>query len=100
MANISKKALSNIRKVSLNVNEEFIELADKIGKLTNQNRTLIFLAFIGKGVESLFRDMETTWNKTLASGNLKNNKKKKVEGLLKELKKIKSEWGKTLAQWD
>lgn len=98
MADISRRALSKISKVSLNFNKDFIDLAEKIGKLTGQNKTMVFSAWIGKGVDPLFQDMETTWKGLLTAGNLNQDKKKKVEKLLKGIKKIRKDWNKTLNQ--
>ena len=99
MKEITKGPLSKDKKISLNLNEEFILLADKVGKLTNKNRTTVLLAFIGKGIEPLLDDMEKTWKSLAFAGNFEESKKKKLEELLKGLEKIKKEWKKTNNQW-
>ena len=91
MENISKKALTKIKKISINLNQEFVDFADKIAELTNQKKTTILTALIGKGAKPLIKDMETTWKSLLIAGNLEKNKKEKISKLLKGLDKIKKE---------
>ncbi len=101
MTDISKQTLRKSKKISLNMNQEFIDLADNLRKLTNQNRTSIFLAWIGKGIDPLFNDMENTWRGVLTAGNLNlsKEKKKEIEKLLKKLKKIRKEWNWIISKW-
>ena len=99
MRDITKDALSKTQKVSLNLNEEFVDLADKLGELTGKNRTSVLLAFIGKGVDPLFEYMQTTWKSLVIAGNLKEDKKLKIKKLLTGLDKIKKDWEGIIKQW-
>ncbi|MEK6793121.1 MAG: hypothetical protein AABX95_04860 [Nanoarchaeota archaeon] len=95
MTDITKNALSSFSKVSFNLNQEYIDLADSVAEMTGKSRTAIFLAFLGKGVDPLFNDMETIWKGLVFTGNLREEKKKKINIMLKKLEKIKKDWAIT-----
>lgn len=88
MADI-KKSIKVRKKISLEVNLEFLRIIDELVKLTKSNRTLVMEAIIGKGFSPFFDYLENTWKDFL-----KNRPKGKKEGLekaLKDLKKIREE---------
>ena len=88
---ISQDALREMQKVSFNLNKEYLYVVDKIADLTNSKRTYVLLALIGKGLDPLMNEMETTWKGLLIAGNLKEEKKKKIEILLRSLRKIRED---------
>lgn len=99
MVDITKGVLNKTQKISLNLNEEFVDLADKVGELTSKNRTMVLLAFIGKGINPLLEEMETTWKSLVIAGNLEASKKARIKELLEGLDKIRKDWEKILNQW-
>jgi len=83
---------SEVLKVSINLNQEYVNLADKLAEITGKNRTDVLTAFIGEGVDPLIKKLETTWSSLLTAGNLEGEKKKKIKTLLANLKKTKEDW--------
>lgn len=79
------------KKISFDTNDYFLELIDKLAKLSSNNRTVTINALIGEGISPFFKRLETMW-----TGFLKDKKYEKINkelrNLLQELKELKSEY--------
>ena len=88
MEKITQKPFENTKKISLDLNEEHLEIIDELAKLTKTNRTVVIGTLIGQGFSPFFRYLESTWKELLNNKNIDNKKKTKIQELLKDLKKI------------
>lgn len=89
-----KNPFDNMKKISLDVNEEILQIIDELAKLTKTSRTVVIGAIIGKGMSPYFRHLESAWKEFLNEKNLDEKKKKKVKEALQNLKKIE------ISKWD
>ena len=94
MEKVIQKPFEKMKKISLDLNEEVLELIDEIANLTETNRTAVIGALIGKGMTPFFRYLEITWEGILINGNPDGRKKKKIKNLLQDLKKVE------VSRWD
>ena len=84
---------SKKRKISLDMNKEFLEIIDEIANLTKTTRTTIIEAVISRGIFPYFDFLKNFWEDTLKEE--KNERVKDgIKKLLDDLSKIKSnhEW--------
>jgi hypothetical protein len=84
---------SKKRKISLDMNKEFLEIIDEIANLTKTTRTTIIEAVISRGIFPYFDFLKNFWEDTLKEE--KNERVKEgIKKLLDDLSKIKSnhEW--------
>lgn len=96
MKSIPERALEKQQKISLNLDESVLKLVDDLAALTNANRTIMIEALILKGVPNLFSEMKAAWNGALTAGVADEQKKKKIQRLLKDLEEIEKEWNKKI----
>ena len=79
------------KKISFDTSDKFVELIDRLAKLSSNSRTIIINALIGDGVSPFLKRLETTWE-----GFLKDEKYEKIskdlKNLIGEVKKIKKEY--------
>lgn len=79
------------KKISFDTSDKFVELIDRIAKLSSNSKTVIINALISDGISPFIKRLETTW-----AGFLKDEKygkiNKDLKNLLSELKKIKEEY--------
>jgi len=94
MKEIYQKPFENVKKISLDVNKEILEIIDDLAKLTKTNRTVVIGAIIGKGISPFFRYLKENWEGLLTKEDLDEKKKKMVKDTLKGLKKIE------ITKWD
>ena len=88
-----KNPFDNMKKISLDVNEEILEIIDELVKLTKTSRTVVMGAIIGKGMSPYFRYLESTWKGFLNEGKFDEKKKKKIKETLQSLKNLEiSKW--------
>ncbi len=88
MKETSETPFKNMKKISLDLNEEILEIIDKLAKLTKTNRTVIIGALIGQGMSPYFRYLEKTWKGFLDEKKFDEKKKKLIKETLQNLKKI------------
>ena len=91
MEKIVSKPFEIRKKISLDINKEFLNIIDELVKLTHSNRTLVIESLIGQGIAPLFKYWEGEWRRMLNSERYKE-KKKGVQKILQDLKKIKSKY--------
>jgi hypothetical protein len=70
------------KKISINLDEETLDFIDEIAERTKTTRTWVILASLTGGLDPLLKNLETTWNGMLVSGNLDENKKKRINELI------------------
>lgn len=79
------------KKISFDINKDFLELVDKLAKVTKNNRTIIIDALMGEGMAPFFKHIEDIWR-----GLLNEEKYKKIEKVMKknieDLQKLKEEY--------
>lgn len=82
------------KKISFDTSDKFLEIMDKLVKLTYNSRTVIINALIGSGMSPFFKTMENTWKKNLKEyeGKGKEKFKKSMKKLIEDLKKLKKEY--------
>jgi len=80
------------KKISLDLDEEFLEVIDELASLSKNSRTLIVESLIGQGMFPFFKYLEKTWKGLLSERKYKEHKKmeKEIENLLQGLNKIKA----------
>jgi len=89
---IYKKPFKNMKKISLDMDKEILQIVDELASLTKTSRTVIIGALIGKGMSPFFKYLESTWKGILIKRD-SDEKKKKIKELLRDLKKIEvSKW--------
>jgi len=89
------------KKISLDINEEFLNVIDELATFTKNSRTAIIEAIIGRGIFPYFNLLENLWKDYLKEE--KNEKaKKEIKNLLKGLEKIKTdnEWLNSDYYWE
>lgn len=94
METIYQKPFENMKKISLDVNEEFLEIIDDLVKLTKTSRTVIIGALIGKGMSPYFRYLESAWKEFLNEKKFDEKKKKLIKEVLQGLKNLE------ISKWD
>ncbi len=82
------------KKISFDTNDNFLEIMDKLVKLTHNSRTVIINALIGSGMSPFFKLMEDTWKKSLKEYTGKNREKfkKNMKKIIDDLRKLKKEY--------
>ena len=70
------------KKISINLDEETIDFIDEIAKSTRTTRTFVMLGALTTGIEPFLKNLETSWYAILSSGNLNEEKKKKVKEII------------------
>ena len=80
------------KKVSFDTNEHFLEIIDKLAKLSKNSRTVIINALIGAGMVPCVQMWEKTWKEYLKNKELDERIKKAVKQLLLDLEKFKKEY--------
>lgn len=82
------------KKISFDTSDKFLEIMDKLVKLTYNSRTVIINALIGSGMSPFFKMLEDTWKKYLKEhgGKLDEKIKKNLRKLIEDLKKLKEEY--------
>lgn len=89
---LHKKPFEKKKKISLDIDEEFVRIIDDIAKLTHAKRSQIVISLFGVGFYPLFRQIEGPWQAMLATSQ--DEKMKKVlRELLEGLNKIERESG-------
>lgn len=88
MEKITQKPFEKVKKISLDMNEEILEIVDDLAGLTKTNRTVVIGSLVGQGFSPFFRYLESTWKVRLKQKNIDQEKKKKVRELLQNLRKI------------
>ena len=82
------KLFNEKKKVSLDINTDYLEFIDKLAKLTSNSRTVIIHALIGEGIFPFLDRLEKMW-----TGYSKNNKYEKIQpniqNLLARLKELR-----------
>ncbi len=88
---MSQKRFSRKRKkISLNIDAEFLKVIDEIASLTKNSRNLIIEAIVGQGMNPFFSYLENTWKKhSKEKWDKKGIVKKEIKKLLSDLKKIR-----------
>lgn len=87
------KPFKEKKKISFDLNEEFLNVIDELANLTKNSRTTIIEAVIGRGLFPYFDLLKNLWEDYLSE--YKNEKiKKEIKNHLQNLEKIKSnhEW--------
>jgi hypothetical protein len=79
------------KKISFDINDRFLEIIDKVAKLTNNSRTVTVNALIGAGMAPCFQLWEKTWKEFLNDKRYEKIKPS-IEKLIKNLKKLKEEY--------
>ena len=93
MKEIHQKPFEKVKKISLDMNEEILDIVDDLAKLTKTNRTVIIGSLVGQGFSPFFRSLENNWKNLLKDKSIGNEKEKKIKELLNNLKKIEiSKW--------
>lgn len=75
------------KKISLNINIAILNLVKDLAKLTRTNNTLVIEALLVKGVSPLIDQFKNSWV-AMSIETKDNARKKRLENLLSELKKI------------
>ncbi len=89
MEKITQKPFEKKKKISLDINERFLNLIDDLSDLTKNSRSLIIESLIGQGIKPFFELLEDSWKGYLRQGKWG---KKDIKDLLKNLKKIKNNY--------
>jgi ERCC4-related helicase len=89
MEKITQKPFENVKKISLDMNVEILDIIDDLSKLTKTNRTVIIGSLVGQGMTPFFRYLERNWNEKLKK-EVSEEKKKLAKDLLFGLKKIET----------
>lgn len=86
--------LKKKKKISFDIDEEFLRIIDELVNLTKCSRTVIIESLISQGMIPFFNYLENTWKRILDEGRYKEHEKmeKGIEKLLQNLKKIKSKY--------
>ena len=93
--------LTKKKKISLDINEEFLNVIDELATLTKNSRTVIVESIVGRGMFPYLNLLENLWKDYLK--NKKNEKvKKEIKDLLEDLERIKSdnEWLNSDYYWE
>jgi len=82
------------KKISFDTSDKFLEIMNKLVKLTYNNRTVIINALIGAGMSPFFKILEDTWKKYLKEHEKKwdEKAKKNLKKLIEDLKKLKKKY--------
>ena len=91
MEEIINNPFKSRKKISLDINTEFLKIIDELAKLTKSSRTLIIESLLGKGISPFFDYLDHTWKRFLGEGRHKE-KKKGLEDALRNLKRIKEKY--------
>lgn len=89
-----KNPFDNMKKISLDVNEEILDVIDELVKLTKSSRTTVIGGLIGKGMSPYFRYLESTWKGFLDEKKFDEKKKKLIKETLQDLKELE------MNKWD
>lgn len=96
--------LKKKKKISLDLNEEFLGVIDEVANLTKSNRNTIIEALISRGIFPYFNYLEQVWKRFLDEGRYKENKRmeEEITRLIKDLGKIKSkhQWLNSDYYWE
>lgn len=79
------------KKISMNIEEEKLQVVDDLAKLMKANRTIVLASIIEAGIPSFFNLMETEWKKL--SKDTKKEKKEIATELMKKLQLLKKKHG-------
>jgi len=79
------------KKISFDTSDKFLEIIDKLAKLTSNSRTVIINALMGAGMAPCFQLWEKTWKGYLKEYEEEWNgeMKKMVRKLIEDLGKLK-----------
>jgi len=91
MEKITNKPFNVRKKISLDINKEFLQTIDELAVLTKSNRTLVIESLLGKGMSPFLDYLENTWERFLSEGRYKE-KKEGLEEALKNLRRIKEKY--------
>ena len=80
------------KKISFDTNDYFLEIIDKLAKLSKNSRTVVINALIGAGMSPCVQMWEKTWKEYLKNKELDERIKKAVNQTLLNLKKFKKEY--------
>jgi len=94
METIYKNPFGNMKKISLDIDEEILEIIDGLVKLTKTSRTAIIGGIIGKGLSPTFRYFEGVWKGLLKEKKFDEKKKKLIKESLQRLKNLE------ISKWD
>ena len=92
MVTVYKKPFENMKKISLDMNEEILQIIDELAKLMKTSRTVIIGTLVGKGMSPFFKDLKDTWKSWVIKKETDEAKKKKIKVLLKELVNIERKY--------
>ena len=82
---------SKMKKISLNINEKTLEMIYDMCKVYGLDRTKMIAGIIMSGIKGQTNFTEKTWNNFIKDKEYKD-KKKLIEGKLKELESFKKKW--------
>jgi len=108
MENITNKPFKSRKKISLDLNEESLQIIDELAELSKNSRGVIMEALINKGMPPFFTFLEKTWKDYLTDKKYEKAHKE-LKNLLKGLKDIKAKhlwldpsynWEKVLSKKD
>jgi hypothetical protein len=88
------------KKISFDTSDKFVEIIDKLAKLTSNSKTIIINALMGDGMVPFFKRLEDTWRGYLKEYGTKLKGHEKEKGVFEEsmkktlenLKKLKEEY--------
>lgn len=93
MTKIDLAPFGTMKKISLNMNDEILEIIDSLAEITKTNRTIVIGAILGKGISPYFRYLQESWQEHLKDKSLDEKKKKIISKALEDLKNLeKSKW--------
>ncbi|MBS3076918.1 hypothetical protein J4233_01465 [Candidatus Pacearchaeota archaeon] len=79
------------KKISMNVNEKYLEMIDELARIHDMDRTKIIEALIPAGIKFQTEFSEKTWKKFLEDKEY-SDKKELIKNKLKEIEQFKKKW--------
>lgn len=93
MKKIDWTGFGTMKKISLNMAEEILEIIDSLADITHTNRTVVIGAVIGKGLSPYFSYLEESCKKALKDKNLEEKKRKILVKALEDVQNLeKTKW--------
>ena len=93
MKTIDLTPFGTMKKISLNMNDEILEIMDSLAEITKTNRTVVIGAVIGKGLSPYFKYLQETWKEYLKDKNLEEKKRKILVKALEDVQNLeKNKW--------
>ena len=80
------------KKISFDTSDYFLEIIDKLVKLTSNSRTVVINALIGAGMVPCLQIWEKTWKEYLNKKEIDERMKKAMKQLLLDLGRLKKEY--------